>query len=114
MGFEAAGLFNVDVWRPAMETYGAATHLTVSLYDVGEHRVCGPVPSTPLFAFFEEYGYDPGVFADCARRCLAQTPPRQDSGQADHRPAIVREPSYGLAVVGTSLILEGEIVGAAV
>jgi len=114
MGLEAAGLFNVDVWRPALETYGAATHLTVSLYDVGEHRVCGPVLSTPIFAIFEEHRYDPGVFADCARRCLAQTPPRQGSGQSDNRPAIVVEPSYGLAVVGTSLILQGEIVGAAV
>src|SRR3990170_8475625 len=113
MGPEANRLFNVGVWGPALETYGAATHLTVSLYDVGEQRVCGPVPSTPLFAIFEEYGYDPGVFADCARRCLEQTP-RQGSGQADHRPAIVVEPSYGLAVVGTSLILQSEIVGAAV
>jgi hypothetical protein len=52
MGAEADGLFNVDVWRPALDTYGAVTHLTVALYDVHQHIVCGPAPSTPLFAFF--------------------------------------------------------------
>jgi signal transduction histidine kinase/CheY-like chemotaxis protein len=113
MGPEADGLFNVDAWVPALKTYGAVTHLTVSVYDVSGHRVCGPVPSTPLFTLFEEHSYDPGVFADCVRRCLAQTP-RSGSGQADTRPAVVVEPSYGLAVVGAALTLQGEIVGAAV
>jgi signal transduction histidine kinase len=113
MGLEADGLFNVDVWRPALETYGAVTRLTVALYDVNQHIVCGPGPSTPLFAFFEQHGSDPGLFTECAVRCLGQTP-RDGSGQAGARPAVVVNPAYGLAVVGASLLLQGEIVGAAV
>jgi signal transduction histidine kinase len=105
MPFEADRLFNVDVWRPALETFGAVTHLTVALYNDQQHIVCGPFPSTPLFSFMESEGTDPGLFAECAGRCIAQR---------DTRPAIIVNPSYGLAVVGTSLVLEGEIVGAAV
>ena len=106
-------LFDVAVWRPALEKYGAVSRLSVALYGVDGQRVSDPIPATSFCTLFEEHGYDPGVFADCARRCLAQTP-RSGSEQGDHRPAIVVEPSYGLAVVGTSLILQGEIVGAAV
>ncbi len=97
--------FNVDAWRQALEKYGAVTRLTVVVYAVDGSVVCGPVPSTPLFALFDERGYTPDIFADCARQCLAQD---------KIRPALVVAPSYGLAVVGTSLVLEGNIVGAAV
>jgi signal transduction histidine kinase/ActR/RegA family two-component response regulator len=101
----ADGLFNVEVWRPALEKYGAVTRLSAVLYGADGQIACGPVPSTPLAALFQENGYEPGVFAECARRCL---------GQTDSRPAVVVATAYGLAVVGTSLALEGQIAGAAV
>jgi signal transduction histidine kinase len=97
--------FDVAVWEPALEKYGAVTHLSVALYGINEQIVCGPVPSTPLYALFHDHGYDPGLLAECVRRCLAQT---------EDRPAVTVAQSHGLAVVGTSLLLEGTIVGAAV
>lgn len=98
-------LFSSDLWMRALERYASDTHLSVMLFDAGERVVFGPVHSTPLLGMFDERGYDPGIFAECARRCLAQT---------DHRPAVVVSEVYGLAVVGTSLALNGTIVGAAV
>ena len=98
-------LFDVAVWEPALEKYGAVTHLSVALYGVNEQMLCGPVPATSLYALFHDHGYDPGLLAECVRRCLAQT---------EDRPAVTVAQSHGLAVVGTSLLLEGKVVGAAV
>jgi PAS domain S-box-containing protein len=99
------GLFGSDLWEAALEKYAGATHLTVRLFDADERAVFGPVHPTPLFRLFNEAGYDPGIFAECARRCIAQ---------AEKRPAIIVSQFHGLAVVGASLALDGRIVGAAV
>ncbi|MGH6841588.1 MAG: sensor histidine kinase, partial [Methylocella sp.] len=64
-----------------------------------------PVHPTPLFQLFDEAGHDPGILAECARRCIAQT---------KERPPVLVAQFHGLAVVGASLGLEGRIVGAAV
>lgn len=98
-------LFDVTVWRPALETFGAVTHLSVALFTTDGQIVCGPVPETPIFTLFKAAGYEPGVYAECAQACLAQT---------TTRPAVILAPQYGLAVVGTSLRLGDDIVGAAV
>jgi signal transduction histidine kinase len=98
-------LFDAAVWQPALEKFAAAMHLTVSVFAAGGRVVCGPVFPTPLFELLTQHGYDPGIFSDCATRCLAQ---------AGTRPAVVLAPAYGLAVVGTSLVLDDGVIGAAV
>jgi signal transduction histidine kinase/ActR/RegA family two-component response regulator len=106
MNQPADHLFDITVWGPALEKYGAMTQLSVALYGADEQLICGPVPATTIVSLFAEHGYDPGVFAECARKCLAQ------SGD-DRPPVVVTSPSC-LAAVGVSLLLDGRVVGAAV
>ena len=98
-------LFSSDLWETALQKYAKATRMTVKLFDAELRTVSGPIHLTPLFQLFDESGYDPGIFAECARGCLLQT---------ENRPAVIISQFQGLAVVGTSLLLEGKIVGAAV
>lgn len=98
-------LFESGLWKPALESYASAAQVSVELFDAGARLAFGPVNPTPIFQLFAEKKYEPGLFAECARRCLAQD---------GERPAILVSEFYGLTVIGTSLVLDGEIVGAAV
>jgi signal transduction histidine kinase len=98
-------LFSSNLWMRALESYGSSAHLTVKLFDAEARVVLGPVHPTPLFQLFEEKKYVSGLFAECVRLCLAQT---------GDRPVLILSQSSGVSVIGTSLELEGEIVGAAV
>ena len=98
-------LFGSHLWKPVLDKYALATGLTVELYGVDGKVILGSEYSTPLLAMFREFGSEPGLFAECASRCL---------NQRGSRAAVIVADQNGLAVVGTSLALEGEIVGAAV
>ncbi|TME72162.1 MAG: GAF domain-containing protein, partial [Chloroflexi bacterium] len=100
-----AALFERGAWTKVLEKYASVTHLTIQLYDTDERLICGPVHPTALFELFTPGHHDLGIFAACLRRCLTR---------ADMPPAVVVEDHDGLAVVGTALMLSGEIVGVAV
>jgi len=51
---------------------GAVTHPTLKVSGVGEPIVCGPIPSTPLFALLAAHGHDLVTFAKCARQSVAR------------------------------------------
>lgn len=97
-------LFRSDLWEPALEKYAQATNLTVTLFDADQRIALGTIHPTPLFQLFKDQGYDPGIFDQCARQCL---------DQREKRPTTMVS-HVGLTTIGTSLALEGKIVGAAV
>ncbi len=98
-------VFSSEVWEPALEKFASATRLTVNLFEADGSVAIGPVGSEKLFQLFRDSGYQPELFAECARRCLRQS---------EDRAAIKLVQKQGLGVVGTSLILEGRTVGAVV
>lgn len=98
-------LFSSDLWAPALNKYAEATGLTVELYSSDARLVLSSSRLTPLVALFREFGFDPGLFEQCAGRCVRQMTDRH---------AIAVAEGHGLTVVGTSLVLEGAVVGAAV
>ena len=91
-------VFHPDLWEPAISKYAAATHVTVKLFDTDLQVVFDPIHPTPLFEILDRAGYDPGLFAECARRCLEQT--------TERHPVIVSKID-GLAAVGTLRDLPG-------
>jgi signal transduction histidine kinase len=97
-------VFQLDRGRAALEKYAAVNHVTVQIYGADGEVVAAAVNRTPLFDLFSS-GHSPGMFATCARQCLTQSGPN---------PPVVIEERYGIAVIGTPLMLGDEIVGAAV
>jgi signal transduction histidine kinase/ActR/RegA family two-component response regulator len=97
-------VFQLDRGRAALEKYAAVNRLTVQVYGADGRLVAGAVNRTPLFDLFA-LGQGPGMFATCARQCLSESAPS---------PPVVVEEQYGIAVVGSPLVLAGAIVGAAV
>ena len=98
-------LFNTNLWKPALEKYAEVTGLSVELFGVKEGRVLATVQPTPIIELFRKYGFEPGLFAECAHRCLRQI---------GARPPVIVAEAHGLTVVGASLVLDGAVVGAAV
>jgi signal transduction histidine kinase/ActR/RegA family two-component response regulator len=96
-------VFQLDRGRAALEKYAAVNNLTVEVYGADGSLVAGAVNRTPLFDLFSR-GRDLGMFSTCALRCLSRSGPG---------PPVIEE-RYGIAVVGTPLVLGGMIAGAAV
>jgi signal transduction histidine kinase/ActR/RegA family two-component response regulator len=95
-------LIEPATWRVALEKFGAATSLTIAVYESPPRRILGPMHATPLFEVINRDRPDPPLFTECARECLAT----RDS------PVIVED--HGVAVIGSTLRGGDEVVGAVV
>ncbi|HUF19860.1 MAG TPA: histidine kinase dimerization/phospho-acceptor domain-containing protein, partial [Burkholderiales bacterium] len=100
-----ASLFAPDIWHTTLDRYAAVTGLSIELFARDGQLVLASSHPTPIVELFRKHQFDPGLFAECAHRSL---------GKTIDRTAVVVSEEHGLTVVGTSLMLEGAIVGAAV
>ncbi|HEX2198397.1 MAG TPA: hypothetical protein VHG88_07235 [Burkholderiales bacterium] len=82
-----ANLFGSNLWRPALDKYAEATGLAVQMLGLDAQAVLASTYATPLTTLLREYSFEPGLFAECARRCLEQT---------ELRPAVVVHESHRL------------------
>ena len=55
-------LIEPAAWHTALEKFGAATGLTIGVYDSPSRRVLGPVHATPLFEAIHRDGREPALF----------------------------------------------------
>ena len=95
-------LMQAEAWGVALEKYGAATSMTVAVYEAPEHLILGPVHPTALFEAVNAVHDVQPMLSECVRQCLAQ-----DTGAT-----IIDQD--GVAVLGVRLSLAGEHIGAVV
>ncbi len=98
-------LFPPDLWETALAKYGTAANLTVQLFDTRERAVLGPLHPTPLYGLFTATRANLRFFTRCARAALVRP-------HHDFAAQVVQ--FHGLSAVTAPLVLEGEVVGAAV
>jgi signal transduction histidine kinase len=96
------GLIEPEGWVGALEKFGAATDMAISVYESPDHRILGPVHSTRFFEATSQGRRDPPLFSECARDCLAQP-----------SSAVIVE-DHGVAVIGSALRRGDEVIGAVV
>jgi signal transduction histidine kinase len=95
-------LIEPAAWHAALEKFGAATGLTIVVYECPDAHLLGPVHVTALFHTITHGGRDPVLFRECARACLAGA----DS-------PVVQE-DHGVGVIGSPLRRGDEVIGAVV
>jgi len=91
-----------EAWRIALEKYGAATGLTVAVYENPMVLVLGPIHPSMLFEAVN-VGHDlPAMFAECVHACLSE---RKVPAVLEHE---------GVAVIGAPLTIDDERIGTVV